>query len=280
VNALHSRMPAEEYFAIEATSISRLKELRRSPLHYRHALEHPKETEPLRLGTAAHCATLEPERFERQFATWARRTDAGAMAPRRGQYWEEFERANAGREIITADQDALARAIASAVRGDRNAMRYLETGEPEVAMTWDSKGRACKGRVDWVTHQGGEPVLVGLKTARDCRPFTFGSAAAKLGYHLQWAWYFNGYAAIKDGVKPRMVEIVVESAPPHAVVVYRIPDDVLLQGEEEFLALIETLERCERDNEWPGPATQEQVLTLPSWVYQAEDDLSELGLVP
>jgi hypothetical protein len=280
VNGIHSRMPADEYFAIEATSISRLKELRRSPLHYRHALEHPKETEPLRLGTAAHCSTLEPERFVRQFATWGRRTDGGAMAPRRGQYWEEFERANAGKEIITADQDEGARAIAKSVRGNPIAMRYLEAGEPEAVMTWEKWGRRCKGRVDWLTHRGGEPVIVGLKTARDCRPFVFGSAAAKLGYHLQWAFYLNGYACIKDGVRPCMVEIVVESAPPHAVVVYRIPDDVLIQGEEEFLQLLERLDQCERDDEWPGPATQEQVLTLPSWVYQGEDDVSEPGLVP
>lgn len=279
MNALRSRMPADEYRAIEALNITRLKELRRSPLHYRHALEHPKETEALVLGTASHCAVLEPERFDRQFATWERRTDAGAMAPRRGQYWEEFERVNRGREIITADQDELARAIAAAVRGDPVAMPYLEAGEPEVVMMWEKWGRACKGRVDWLTHIDGEPVLVGLKTARDCRPFIFGSAAAKLGYHLQWAFYMNGFACIKDGVKPRLVEIVVESAAPHAVVVYRIPDDVLLQGEEEFLALIETLDRCERDNEWPGPATREQELTLPSWAYQADDDITELGLV-
>lgn len=279
MNSIHSRMPLDEYRAIEAVSITKLKELGRSPQHYRYALDHPKETEPLVLGTAAHCATLEPERFSRQFATWERRTDAGAMAPRRGQYWEEFARANAGREIITQDQDALARAIATAVRGDPVAMKYLAAGEPEVAMEWVLDGRQCKGRVDWLTHVAGEPVLVGLKTARDCRPFPFGSAAAKLGYHLQWGFYLNGYSAIKDGVKPRMVEIVVESTAPHAVVVYTIPDDVLLQGEEEYTQLLSTLGRCEREDNWPGPATQEQVLTLPSWIYQVDDDISDMGLI-
>src|SRR5256885_6932517 len=92
-------MPADEYLAIEATSISRLKELRRSPLHYRHALEHPKETVPLRLGTAAHCATLEPERFGRQFAIWSRRSDkTGNLCPRTGQWWEAFEAQNRSEE--------------------------------------------------------------------------------------------------------------------------------------------------------------------------------------
>lgn len=276
---IHSRMPAEEYAAIEALNISRLKEIGRSPLHYRHALEHPKVTAPLRLGTAAHCATLEPERFVRQFSAWGRRSEeTGNLCPRKGQWWDAFLKANVGKTIITEDEATAAIAIATAVRRDPVARAYLEAGEPEVVMQWERQGRPCKGRVDWLTHLDGEPVIVGVKTARDCRPFIFGSAAAKLGYHLQWAWYLNGYAAIKDGVKPRQVEIVVESAAPHAVVVYRIPDDVLLQGEEEFMRLLATLERCERENDWPGPATEEEVLTLPSWVYQADDDISSLGL--
>lgn len=279
MNAIHSRMPADEYRAIEALNISRLKEMRRSPMHYRHALSFPKATAPLALGTAGHVAVLEPERYVREFAVWDRRTEADAMAPRRGKHWDEFEAAHKGQTIITQDQHELATSIAAAVRNDEVARAYLESGEPEVVMTWERDGRPCKGRIDWMTHLDGDPVLVGLKTARDCRPFIFGSAAAKLGYHLQWAWYLNGYAAIKDGSKPRLVEIVVESAPPHAVVVYRIPDDVLLQGEEEFMQLLATLERCERDDDWPGPATEEQVLTLPSWVYKAEDDISDLGLV-
>lgn len=278
VNAIHSRMPFEEYRAIVALNISRLKEIRRSPQHYRYALEHPKVTDPLILGTAGHVAVLEPERFSKQFAVWDRRTEAGAMAPRRGQYWDAFIRDQHGKTIITVDQHALVTAIAAAVHGDPVTAPYLEAGEPEVAMTWHKWGRHCKARVDWMTRVGGEPVLVGLKTARDCRPFLFGAQAAKLGYHLQWGFYQNGFAVIREGERPRMIEIVVESAPPHAVVVYRIPDDVLLQGEEEFLQLITVLDRCERDDEWPGPAMTEQVLSLPSWVYQADDDITEIGL--
>jgi PDDEXK-like uncharacterized protein DUF3799 len=279
MNAIHSRMPAEEYLALAGTSISRLKELRRSPLHYRHALEHPKETVPLRLGTAAHCATLEPERFDRQFAIWSRRSEkTGNLCPRNGQWWDAFEADNRGKTIITEDECTPALALAAAVRADPVAAPYLEAGEPEVVMQWEAWGRQCKGRVDWLTRKDEEPVLVGLKTARDCRPFIFGSAAAKLGYHLQWAFYQNGFSVIKAGERPRVVEIVVESAPPHAVIVYRIPDDVLLQGEEEFLRLLEVLDRCEREGAWPGPATEEQMLTLPTWAYPQTDDISEIGL--
>jgi hypothetical protein len=277
-SAIQSRVPAEDYFALPALSISRLKELRRSPLHYRHLIEHPKSSPAMTLGTAAHCATLEPERFTRDFVIWDRRTESGRMSPRTGKAWDAFVAEAGSRTVLTSDEHAEASDMAMAVRLDPVAAKYLERGEPEVSLQWELGDRRCKGRADWITHLDGEPVLVGLKTARSCLPFVFGSAAAKLGYHLQWAFYFDGFRSI-TGKTPRMIEIVVESAPPHAVVVYVIPEDVLDQGRDEYVELLRILADCEARDEWPGPATTEQILTLPTWVYgQAEDDISELQL--
>lgn len=280
MSGITSRVPYDAYAQVPAVSITRLKELKRSPQHYRHALTNPRDTGPMRLGTAAHCAVLEPERFAREFAVWSRRTSAGAMAPRTGQHWDAFKAQHDGRTIITEDEYVTAMAMRDAVRGFAPAMRYLETGDPEVTLEWKTPdGRPCKGRVDWLTSIDGAPVLVGLKTARDCRHFAFGAAAAKLGYHLQWAFYHDGYEALTSK-SARMIEIVVESAAPHAVAVYVIPDDILAQGRDEYRRLLGVLEECEAMDAWPGPAPTEEHLTLPSWAYDAvEDDVGELGLI-
>src|ERR1700679_2233502 len=111
-------MPRADYDAIEATSITRLKELRRSPQHYQWALTHRRETDALNPGIATHVAVLEPERFETEFAIWDRRTDAGAMAPRRGQHWEAFCGVNHGRSILTQDEGDDAKTIASGGGGE------------------------------------------------------------------------------------------------------------------------------------------------------------------
>ena len=271
--AIQSRIPAREYFALPAVSISHLKDLKRSPLHYRHYLTHSKETPAMVLGTAAHTAILEPERFAVDYVVWGRRTESGRMAPRTGKAWDAFAEEHASRIIITEDEYALAMGMRDAVRAMPAAMKYLEAGEPEVSMSWMLGGRTCKGRVDWFT----PPRLVGLKTAKDCRHFTFGAASAKLGYHLQWAFYHDGYAAIR-GEEPSMVEIVVESAPPHAVAVYRIPNDIIEQGRAEYEDLLRLLDECEAADEWPGPCIDEEDLTLPSWVYERQEDISDLGL--
>jgi exodeoxyribonuclease VIII len=269
-------MPADRYHASPGLSISKLRRLARSPQHFK--AEAGEQTSPMRLGTAAHCAVLEPERFERDYAVWDRRTDGGRAAPRNGKWWEAFCDKHAGQTIITIDEYTHAIAMQTAVRSDPVAHRYLASGAAEVSMRWYMHGRLCRGRPDWLTLIDGEPHLVGLKTARDCRLMPFSSQAARLGYHCSWSWYEAGYAAIR-GMAPRMKEIVVESAAPYSVVVYDIPEDVILQGRDEYERLLEQLDVCERTGEWPGPGGgMEQTLSLPSWAYQTTDDISDIGL--
>jgi hypothetical protein len=285
---IRSRVPESEYRSLDGISITRLKELQRSPKHYQYRLKSPAKTAPLTLGTAAHVAVLEPERFPSQFAVWSRRSEkTGNLCPRNGQWWEEFEAANASKSIITEDECTTALTLAAAVRGDPVAMKYLETGEPEVTMQWEMRSESqlrepvvvqCRGRADWLTNIDGNPYLIGLKTARDCRPFVFGSAAAKLGYAMQWAYYLDGYRTL-TGKTPAVKEIVVESAPPHDVVVYDITDDIIDQGREDYEALLRILTDCQVRNEWLGVGNgTEQILSLPSWAYANQDDISDLGL--
>lgn len=273
-SGIRSRVPADEYFSLPGLSITRLKTIAKSPLHYKYELTHPRRTQPMTLGTAAHCAVLEPKLFDSRYAVWARMSESGNQCPRRGQYWDTFLDENLGKMILNVEEYEFSRAIGKAVRGNATAMKYLEHGEPEVTMQHGDR----RGRADWLTKIDGKPFVVGLKTARDVRHFIFGSSAAKLGYALQWAWYFDLYKSI-TGTAPEMIEIVVENKPPHAVVVYIISEDIILQGRDEYEKLLEVLAHCEATGEWPGPAECEQVLTLPSWYYGEQvDDLTSIGL--
>jgi hypothetical protein len=279
MNSIQSRLPRQAYDAIDAISITRLKELRRSPQHYKYLLDNPKSSTALTLGLAAHTATLEPERFLKDFAVWDHHTDTGRMAPRNGRWWELFKAEHPNTTILTEDEARTATEIALAVRGHLIAITYLAEGDPEATLRWDldDEGRPCKGRVDWLTKTDGVATLVGLKTARDCRHFVFGAQAAKLGYHIQWAFYHDGYKLI-TGTAPMMIEIVVENTPPYAVGVYNIPSDIIEQGRDEYFRLLALLGECERNDEWPGPQEGIEDLTLPSWAYERDEDVSQLGL--
>ena len=266
----------DAYRARDALSISTLKEMRRSPRHYRYALAHPKDTEPFALGRAAHCAVLEPARFAAEYTSWERRTSGGKMAPRKGKHWDAFVAANVGKSIITVEQYAEAIGMRDAIREHPEAAKYLGEGTAEVSMFWEQMGRACRGRVDWL-HRSERfgTALVGVKSTQDCRLFQFSRQAGRMAYHLQWAFYADGWKRITGRPADRVVEICVEAKPPHAVGVYVIPDEVLQRGSEEYLQLLETLDQCERGDRWPGPNPTEQVLPLPSYMYN--DDIEEIS---
>jgi hypothetical protein len=267
-SAIRPRVSREEYDSVAALNISRLKEMARSPLHYQYRLAHPKQTATLTLGNAAHRAVLEPARFS-EYAVWRRRATNGNLAPRNGQYWEAFKADHPGREIITEDEEAEALEVQAAVRSNASAMKYLAAGEPEVSMLWTIDDRICKGRVDWITVIE-RTHIVGLKTARDCREYPFGKQAANLGYHLQWAYYHDGHVRI-TGEEPRMIEIVVETGDgPHDVVVYEIPNEIIVQGRDEYRELLKRLDECERADHWPGTAETEQLLTFPAWAFSEQ----------
>lgn len=280
-----SRMPRDEYDAIKRLNISALKNIKRSPLHYRFEADAPRDetqSAAMVLGVATHVAVLEPERYAKDFCVWNRVSDAGNLCPRKGQYWDTFVAEAGRRTILMPEQHKLANEIAKAVRFNEAANKYLASGDPEVTLEWhlapELGRRPAKSRIDWLTKVDGIPYLVGLKTTRDCRHFQFSKQAANLGYHMSWAFYHDAFVSLRDEV-PRLIEIVVESEPPHDVAVYRIPNDIILQGREEYWECAKILAECEASGVWPGCVPVEEDLTLPSWAYkQEQDDIGELGL--
>lgn len=266
-------IPFEQYLKLPGLSASTLKKLMRSPLAYKWALDHPDHTSSAAqaLGTAAHTAILEPAKLKTDYMLW----DGGT---RRGKAWDEFKASNASKTILTADEFADVKAMYAAVRGFAPAARYLQNGQAEVTLQWAMQGRAFRGRVDWITEIEGRTVLVDLKTTRDARPFKFGADAFKLGYHIQFALYCDGWQAL-TGEMPAFVVLAVENQAPFEPAVFEVPEEVLERGREEYQRLLDTLNTCEATGHWPPAAETEQRLTLPRWAYEQEDnDVSDLGL--
>jgi len=268
-------MSIDEYNQLRAVNYSTLKHMRKSPLAYRYACDHHSEpTLAMLKGTATHVLTLEPENFDKHIAEWE--------GDRRGKAWEAFRDANSTRAILRTSELAESRAMASAVRSDPYAMRYLTAPgrAAEVPMVWTDPGTGlkCKGRADLICTIDDQPQVVGLKTTRDIAETAFMWQAFRLGYHLQWAFYHDGYQAI-HGHAPRMVEIVVESSPPHECVVYVIPDDVLAVGRDEYRALLSRVRECLDAGSWPGLGAEgERLFALPDRAYDMADEIDLDGL--
>lgn len=260
------------YIAIDAVNISTLKEIwRASPKHYRHALERPKVATPaMLLGTAVHMAVLEPDRFYSHYVI--RPSDIDGRT-KEGKAWLA---ANAGRDVLTHQMSETCADMRAAVAEHPVAARWLSSGQPEVILQWtdEDTGVACKGRADWISADGS---LVGLKTGKDVTDErAFGRQAAALGYHLQWAYYYDGLCAL--GRKPpSVIEIAVDSDDVHDVCVWEIDDETLDAGRYAYRSALVTLAQCRERNEWPGRAPAVKLFRLPAYALPDDsDDLSDL----
>lgn len=270
----------EEYSAIPGLRWSLLRRIGRSPAHYQWATTaQSPETPALRLGTATHCALLEPAAFRARYVVWS----GGRRA---GKDWESFAAAatEAGKVVLSPDEAASVTSSVLACRTHSEAARLLSGGRTEVTVLWDVAlpaagglpGRTwkAKARLDGVTPAG----IVDLKRCRDGSPEGFGRAAWRLGYFGQAAWYVDAYRAA-TGVELPFRFVAVESEEPHVVTVYEVRADELETGREHYRALLARLDLCERERRWPGYVDGVAALEVPRWARPEEDeDVSGLDL--
>ena len=267
------RIPYDEYARIKATNWSALKHMRKSPKHYKFALDNPrKDTTRLALGRAAHTAVLEPDRFMIEYACFK-------GGDRRGKKWLDFKAQHEGETILKLSEYETCLRIRDAVRSHPVAASYLRAGLHEATLTWEDKGTglACKGRVDWISDS--VPAVVDLKTTGDIGAHRFAGVAARMGYHTQSAFYRDGYMTAMGALGELVpgVVIAVEVEAPHDVAVYRIDEDCMYAGSEEYGELLLKVRRCMQSGEWPGQYPDQQDLRLPNWVWGDEEYATDLG---
>lgn len=268
----------EEYKLINAVNQSSLKVIAKSPLHYQHRLENDlDETQPMRLGSVAHCACLELPKLNSRYRVWAPRDEHTGELKKddfRGTEYLQFATLAALEKKTVIKQRELdaGMRIRGAMWRNRLAERYLKKGIPEVVMIWRDAvtGVLCKARLDWLSLSVPD-VIVELKTARDVGPWAFSSAFAKAGYDVQAAFYHDGYVAC-TGRAPGGKCIAIENVEPHDTVVYDLAE-VIDPGREIYRKYLERLVECRKAGEWYGQAeTAEQVLRLPKWRDPFDDE--------
>ena len=251
-----------EYHASPAISKSGLDLIRRAPALYAYRRENPQEQTPaMRLGSLTHAVVLEPEVFAHSVIARPegidRRTSAGKLA------WAEFEVQAEGKEIVTGEEMAKLAAIRDAVHAHPAAAKAL-AGSPtiEQSIFWVNDGIACRCRPDAVTEKG---VIVDLKTTRDASPEGFAKSIAQYRYHVQAAFYSDGYRAA-FGESPRgFVFIAVETEPPYLVAVYVASEAMTHRGRIDYHVDIDTFRCCQEADEWPGYSNWTLTIDLPKW---------------
>lgn len=170
--------------------------------------------------------------------------------------------------LVSATYDRAA-AAAAAVRSHPLAGPILtREGEAEVAAFWQRPdGRECKALIDWLTVTPDDTHwLIDVKTkSGSVAPSAFAKSVADYGYHVQQAWYQDGYYAA-TGVFPRFLFVVVGTDAPHHVMVGELADAAVDKGRELYEHALTVLGACEASGRWPGYTdTEPATIELPAW---------------
>jgi hypothetical protein len=262
-------MPAS-YEKIRGINWSSLKRLAVSPLEYKYRIDHPEPPRPaFLLGSAIHCAVLEPDRFDERYALCEVRRN------KRDTAYKEWLAEHGDMEALNTKEMAHVKGAAEAVLSHRVADQVLSGCRHEEPLVWDDpdNGFRCKGRVDAISPAH----VVDLKTDRDPSPQKFARHAAEMMYHGQLSLYQTGAITLKkiDGKTPPYI-IAVAKEPPYDVAVYQMKPEDLAAGRTLCLSLMRKLEECVVADMWPGCAPDLQYLDLPRWAAGLQSDEEEV----
>lgn len=255
-------MDEAAYHAAPALGSTDLKNLLRSPAHYKAAKSIPMESEALRIGTLVHECILEPD-------TWNLRRDMPEVNKRTKAGKAELQAFYevAGEEgwlPVDAEDRALCEGMRESAMAHRLVKAVLENADKkEQSCFWRDVSVDCKARFDGLA----PGLILDLKTTQDASPGAFRNAVARFDYHVQAAHYCQGAHAV-TGAWPDYAILAVEKKPPYACAVYQLDEQAMAVGEERRDEALARYAKCQKERLWPAYPETVQTLALPRWAQE------------
>jgi hypothetical protein len=245
---------------------SHLKACGRSPEHAQEAMSgaEPDETYAMERGSAVHAMLFGTRRvtYYPEFSDEVdEKTGELKKQVRKGKKWDAFAAANADAEILTENEYVKAAGMVRRLRGYPRAMELLRGPGVvnEHTLLAKLQGRDCRGTPDARGPEG----IVDLKTTGRAGVVDFYYHVKRMGYHVQLAWYARMAVAAGVPCGPDRWLVAVEEKPPHTPQVYKLPPDLVEEGDKLATTWFEDLLNCERSGTWPGYGPPEMLLELP-----------------
>jgi len=237
----------------------------------------PQEsTAAMDLGTAFHCAILEPDEYENRFSVLPK----GFKKQGKDNVALYDAIIDAGLTPITASDHESVVAMADAMRA--NSLTQYLINIPytvEQSIFAEVNGVKCKCRPDLLIMPDTDPLypdglIVDMKSAKDASPDGFGKQAWDLGYHIQAAFYRRVFYT-KHGRLPRFIFGAVESKYPHLTKYHEDPDDLSEYAAEIVTEALQLYKQCLTTNTWPGYGEGIEPTRSPGWARRMIENPEE-----
>ncbi|WP_236693691.1 PD-(D/E)XK nuclease-like domain-containing protein [Robbsia andropogonis] len=220
-------------------------------------------------GSLAHAAILEPHEFDKRYVVGPK------VTTRATKEWKAFEETLSPGQIgIKPEQHATAMHQAESVRRISDVRDVLDSGRPEVSAFWKDADTAalCRCRPDWVHPYSESAVLLDVKTYSDASPAEFKRQIARKRYHVQAAFYSDGYEAAAQTEVRGFLFLAVETEWPYAASVVMLDEASIAAGRDLYKRDLSTYQRCIETGVWPGYGDGISIETLPAWAFKQIDE--------
>lgn len=216
----------------------------------------------MKLGTAIHCAVLEPDEFTARFVR--------GPDDRRGNRWKEaVELAlEDGMECLTSgDYDAAITIRDTVVLRDPLLCKLTGVGTVREVSAFardNETGLPMRARAD--AFAPALNMMVDLKITSNASKDKWFRRVLDFGYHVQEPHYTDVWRRAGGDVDA-FVFLVIEDKPPFAHAIYELAPPDVAEGEAIRRQALLKWAECERTGEWPGYPPGVQQLALPKWAF-------------
>lgn len=265
-DGIYHDIPNDVYHArtLGVANKSALDQVDRSLKHYLSWANgrEDKPTTAMLFGSACHMAILEPARFAEEYTV---EEDFGDKRFKENKArFEEWKRQNGGKKLISPEDAENIGGMFEAVHAHPVVGNMIRNGVAEATIKWvdEGTGLVCKCRPDY--YVADLKMAVDIKTTQDARPDSFARSVGDFRYHVQEAFYRDGFAALGETIE-HFLFVAIEKTPPYAIKTYHLDQDALIEGAEQKDANMAALAHGIKTGEFPGYEDGIETLSLKPW---------------
>lgn len=269
-----SGMPDEYYHNTEGfISKSSLASLdKETPFRFFNG-KKKQPTSAMKMGTALHCAVLEPDKFSQTYMLMP------DVKTKTLKAYKDAVKENPSKEIVNGTDVENLKGMISAISNNSAARELLELdGWNEVSGFHidEDTGIKLRHRFDRLTKCG---VGIDLKKTQSVKPEELSKTISNFSYDMQDALYSDAYEAITGRKLNAFYFIFVEETYPHQVAVVYLDDISKQVGRDKYRGLLIDYTYYKDNPEKINNNSGIEMISLPEWVLRKyEDELEDGGI--
>lgn len=255
---LDRTIPESEYNLIEALRSSDLKSFMRSPAYYKWTKDNPGERKfnetSINIGTAVHCALLEPNEFKHRFM----------LAKVKTKTCKEWHASKAiaidqGKILLNPDEFRTVELISGKARSQPIIQKILDGARTEVTAVAKVEGIWCKARADILKMQDdGTAIIYDVKTTSKQLDQFKKFAIYDYGYDISAAYYQMIFRACNVPVKFFRL-ITLETTPAYEARLFEFSPNKLTKVEGYIASALKNYSECLKTGLFESSSNLEEI---------------------